>query len=122
MELDTTHDDIIYLIQLLAQDGNRIIMCTGRNEMDRERTVAWLEKQGIYDQTVHTLGAKFFYEKLYMRDDHDHRPDNIVKIEKIEEMKADGFNPVLAFDDRNRVVKSWREAGLRCLQVRDGDF
>lgn len=26
------------------------------------------------------------------------------------------------FDDRNQVVKMWREAGFRCLQVADGNF
>lgn len=122
MELDTTHDDIIYLIHLLYEAGNRIIMCTGRNEMDRDRTVAWLEKQGIYQGYTQAQDHKFAYEKLYMRDDHDHRQDSIVKIDKIEDMKADGFNPVMAIDDRNRVVAAWREAGIRCLQVRDGDF
>ena len=124
MELDTTHDDIIYLIKLLFDAGNRIILCTGRNEMDRQRTMDWLAKQGILPIGVIAAANafSFAYDRLYMRDDHDHRPDSIVKIEKIEEMKIDGYNPVLAFDDRNRVVEAWREAGIRCLQVREGNF
>lgn len=28
----------------------------------------------------------------------------------------------LAIDDRNRVVKAWREAGVPCLQVAEGAF
>lgn len=126
MELDTTHDDIIYLIKLLYEAGNRIIMCTGRNEMDRVRTANWLASKGIYPRlgpvASDNKGFQFYYEQLYMRDDHDHRQDSIVKIEKIEDMQADGFEPVLAFDDRNRVVEAWRTAGIRCLQVREGNF
>jgi hypothetical protein len=37
-------------------------------------------------------------------------------------IKADGYNPTIAFDDRNQVVKKWRELGIKCYQVREGDF
>jgi hypothetical protein len=33
-----------------------------------------------------------------------------------------GFEPTLSFDDRDRVVKMWREEGIRCFQVDYGDF
>jgi hypothetical protein len=29
---------------------------------------------------------------------------------------------VLCLDDRNSVVKLWRDLGLTCLQVAEGDF
>jgi hypothetical protein len=28
----------------------------------------------------------------------------------------------MAFDDRNSVVKMWRDLGIPCAQVADGDF
>ncbi len=59
---------------------------------------------------------------LYMRKAGDHRDDDKLKIEMLARVRADGFDPIMAFDDRNRVVKAWREAGIPCAQVADGDF
>lgn len=33
-----------------------------------------------------------------------------------------GYEPIMAFDDRDRVVKMWRDAGIPCAQVAPGDF
>jgi hypothetical protein len=35
---------------------------------------------------------------------------------------ADGYEPIMVFDDRNQVVKMWRERGIVCAQVAEGDF
>jgi hypothetical protein len=37
-------------------------------------------------------------------------------------MRKDGFNPVMAVDDRQQVVDMFRAEGLRVLQVDVGDF
>jgi hypothetical protein len=57
-----------------------------------------------------------------MRPLNDRRDDSIIKTEMISRMRADGFEPVMAFDDRDRVVAAWRAAGIRCLQVAPGAF
>ena len=57
-----------------------------------------------------------------MRAAADFRDDSVIKLELLAQMRADGFDPVLAFDDRDRVVAAWRSAGIRCLQVADGAF
>jgi hypothetical protein len=57
-----------------------------------------------------------------MRKQWDRRDDDIVKFELLEQIYEAGYEPVLVLEDRNRVVKMWRAAGLRCLQVADGDF
>jgi hypothetical protein len=36
--------------------------------------------------------------------------------------RIDGFEPIMVFDDRNRVVKALRAAGVPCAQVAEGDF
>jgi len=33
-----------------------------------------------------------------------------------------GYTPSVVFDDRDRVVKMWRENGIRCFQVAEGNF
>ena len=40
----------------------------------------------------------------------------------IKTVRADNFDPIIAFDDRDRVVAAWRSAGIPCLQVAPGDF
>lgn len=59
---------------------------------------------------------------VYMRKDGDHRPDNEVKSELLARIRADGHDPIMAFDDRDQVVKMWRAAGIPCAQVADGNF
>jgi phosphoserine phosphatase len=49
------------------------------------------------------------------------RKDSIVKYEILQEIVKEYFIPFV-FDDRDQVVRMWREAGLRCLQVASGNF
>lgn len=57
------------------------------------------------------------YRALYMRATGDYRADYIVKRELLDEIRADGFNPILVIDDRPRVIQMWREQGLTCWDV-----
>lgn len=90
------------LIYLYPQ--NFIFLCTGRPEKIRAVTESWLDCGGIP------------YNHLYMRRDNDFRPDAIVKKEMLDAIRADGYDPRLAIDDRQCVVDMWRHNGLVCLQ------
>jgi hypothetical protein len=57
-----------------------------------------------------------------MRDEGDHRSDEVVKKEIYENYIAPWWDVVCVFEDRNRVVKMWRDIGLLVAQVWDGDF
>lgn len=100
---------VIIVIEALRGLGE-VVLCSGRMECERAVTVATMEKFG------------FQFAALYMRKDNDFRSDDVVKREMLAALRADGFDPFLVFDDRDRVVKMWREEGLRCFQVADGDF
>jgi phosphoglycolate phosphatase-like HAD superfamily hydrolase len=89
----------------------RIVLMSGRNESQRDDTVKWL-----YDV------ACLSFDKLYMRADLDYRSDDIIKAELLQELRIDGYVPIMAFDDRDRVVKMWRTHGVPCAQVAEGDF
>ena len=89
---------------------NNIIITSARNERHRDITVKQLKLAGVK------------YDSMYLRDDGDMRPDDIVKEELLGKIRADGYNPTIAFDDRNQVVKKWRELGIHCYQVREGNF
>ena len=57
-----------------------------------------------------------------MRQNSDRRPDDVIKAEIYETCIEPYYNVLYVFDDRDRVVKMWREKGLTCLQVAEGNF
>jgi uncharacterized HAD superfamily protein len=86
-----------------------IIVMSGRENICQEDTEKWLNKYEIP------------YNMLMMRAENDHRDDIIVKKEMYESIK--GIHEVLfVLDDRDKVVKMWRDLGLKCLQVEEGNF
>lgn len=87
-----------------------IIFVTGRAERCRAKTEAWL------------MEHLSFSEPLYMRKDGDHRPDNEVKSDLLDQLIADGHEPIMVFDDRKICVDLWRSRGIPCAQVAPGDF
>lgn len=107
---DTPNHDIVEMAITLKNAGNRIIISSGRYEREREITA-----RQLYDAGVN-------FDKMYLRANRDSRKDSIVKIEMLAQMREDGFNPTMAFDDRDQVVMAWRAAGLRCFQVSEGNF
>lgn len=56
-----------------------------------------------------------------MRKESDSRKDSYVKYEILQNL-IENYCIVYVIDDRDQVVKMWREAGLRCLQVAPGNF
>ncbi len=100
---------VVDLCNTLSDVGG-IVYVTGRPERCREATLGWLRRHQLPD------------ERLYMRADDDFRADDIVKGELLARIREDGCEPVMAFDDRDRVVKMWRANGVPCAQVAEGNF
>lgn len=59
--------------------------------------------------------------ELLMRPKKDNRKDSVIKKELFDKIK-DKYNIQYVFDDRDQVVEMWRELGLTCLKVADGNF
>jgi hypothetical protein len=58
-----------------------------------------------------------------MRPEGDFTPDEQLKFSWLTEMEPPERNRLIAtFDDREKVVKMWREAGVPCFQVAPGAF
>jgi hypothetical protein len=58
-------------------------------------------------------------DDLIMRPSGNYTPDHLLKIE----MAKPFLNQItLVFEDRNKVVKMWRDLGICCCQVAEGDF
>jgi hypothetical protein len=110
MHLDPIHEDVAQFYYFAVTNGIPVFVCTGRDDSSRDVSQGWLDEHGID------------VDGLFMRRTGDRRDDSIIKKEMLDEIRALGYNPVLAFDDRDRVVKMWRENGVRCFQVAPGDF
>lgn len=107
---DFPNVDLFRLIETLAKDS-KIILLSGREETSREVTENWLKKYGFPK-----------WEMLLMRAEKDYRPDDVIKKELFDTHIKDKYYIMAVFDDRDKVVKMWRDMGLLCLQVYYGDF
>ena len=108
---DTPNEDVVMMAKLLKEAGHRIIIATGRLDEDKDLTLKQLKDAGVKYDAVFLRGK---WEKYH--------PDSEVKENMLTDMKKFGFNPTMAFDDRDRVVDMWRRNGLRVFQVDKGDF
>jgi len=103
---DLPNYPMLALFKALQDSGAEIRIVTGRPERTRELTLDWLAKQGIDFPTKY----------LYMRKNHDFRPDYVLKLGLVKEFQ----NRIqMVFEDRTQVVSMWRENGIPCCQCRD---
>lgn len=110
---DSLIKEMILLHDTLSKSlGVEIMYCTGRPEIYRDVTVRWL--QNNVNMQISS--------KVYMRPPKDGRPDYIVKVDLLNQIKQNHGIPDLWFDDRQGVVDVIRKEGIRVLQVAPGDF
>ena len=108
---DKPNDPLIDLLRILSGSID-IIFFSGREgtEQCRQDTAKWLNDN---------VGIPY---QLYMRKEKDYRPDEVIKEELFKQNIEGNYYCVAVFDDRDKVVKKWRELGLLCCQVYEGDF
>ena len=61
------------------------------------------------------------YHKLYMRANNDTRPDHMVKADILQQILDEGYEPMLAVDDRPSIIEMWRAHGITALQCAPDD-
>lgn len=114
-------DNVNYNIFGILVSYPKIVMpifVTGREDKYKEETLAWLKNACGYSPD----DSKYAPCKLLMRKSGDSRKDCIIKKEIFDQHIKDKYYIPLVLDDRNQVVKMWRELGLTCLQVAEGNF
>lgn len=97
-------------VRVFYDAGYRIILFSGREDSSKPKTVTWLKANDIP------------YHQLHMRKAKDFRKDAVIKKELYEKHVKNKYQVLLVLDDRDQVVKMWRELGLTCFQVEYGDF
>lgn len=91
-------------------DWADILIVSGREDSCYDDTAEWLVENNIP------------FSKLLMRKTGDQRKDAIIKEEIFWEHIEPKYNVIAVFDDRDQVVKMWRELGLKCFQSEYGNF
>lgn len=109
---DIPNPPVLKLVQTLIDSKEyRIIFMSGRDESCREATTTWIEKY-----------LNLSNVELYMRPLGNTEKDSLVKYKLVKEHIEYKVNPVFVLDDRNQVVQMWREIGIPCFQVAEGNF
>lgn len=104
---------IVNLLISMNLACHRIEIWTGRSDLVRSETEAWLRTHCI---PPHLLTR--------MRPHGDHSNDAELKRSWLREhtMTPESWRPNIVFEDRSRVVEMWRDEGIQCCQVAPGDF
>ena len=109
---DALNEPVADILKMYNEHSDAdIFIVTGRYKRYEEETKKWLKKHDID-----------FVKKIIMREDNDRRADYTVKLEVYEKHFKDKYDIIFVLDDRNQSVEFWREQGLTCLQVAEGDF
>ena len=109
INLDLPNQPVINMANMLHKQGFRIFILSGRSDVTHQATVNWLNDNGVW------------WDHLVMRPQNQlYLPDNDLKQGWLDTIGKD--NVAMVFDDRNQVVDMWRQNGLTCFQVADGDF
>lgn len=111
------------LKNIIGETEYEVFFVTGREDIGncRKITTAWIN-DNIYPKQGHDGFLPVDNWRLLMRAEGDHRSDDITKTEIYMNCIEPWYDVVCVFEDRNRVVKMWRDLGLLVAQVYDGDF
>lgn len=110
VDTDILDSALHYFLMQLPTDIDLLFVSGRMGSKDcRDKTYMWLDKS-------------FTKFHLFMRKDKDFRSDDIVKEEIYHTNIEPLYNIIAVIDDRNKVVKMWRNLGLLTFQINDGDF
>ncbi len=113
ISLDTPNRPVITMAKLLKESGHRIVILSGRSKVTKDATRDWLKQFDVP------------FDVLKMRPDNKEfkfMPDDQLKKLWLDQLFPNIEDVLCVFDDRDKVVKMWRENGLSCLQVAEGNF
>lgn len=113
---DAPMTSVIRTLQELRSAACDVWVWSGRSDEVREDTMRWIERHGVIDGRTKRF-------QIRMRPAGDHQPDEKLKATWLESLaQCDRRRLVAIFEDRDRMVKLWRDNGIQCYQVAPGDF
>jgi hypothetical protein len=127
IKLDEPNHPVIKLAQMFHNDGFKIVIFSGRNDRSFHTTKDWLKLHNVPFDLLVMRPDKFKSDSWPIADgnpatpDMRWMPDEILK-KKMLDTFVDINDVFLVVDDRDKVVKMWRDLGLNTFQVAPGDF
>lgn len=109
IQLDEPNLPVIKVLKALT-DQYCIVIFSGRDDISVNETIAWLASVGVYP------------DMIKMRRHGSYVPDDKLKKLWLDDLRKKEHNVICAFDDRDKVVKMWRDNGVPCFQVAEGNF
>lgn len=103
-------DEMVYEVVSMLSLKYKIVIVSGRDGACRKETEEWLKKHSVH------------YDDFFMRPAGNTENDAVIKKRILVNDIMPKYFPILAVDDRDRVVRMWRDSGLKCFQVADGNF
>jgi hypothetical protein len=114
---DQPNEPVLKVMESLRRFAD-VWIFSGRSEEVKDKTIRWL-----CDHTSFSPWQLEYEGLLTMRQAGDYTADDLLKKQWLDAMLVDDRKRlVAAFDDRDRVVKMWRAAGVACFQVAEGEF
>lgn len=110
IQLDEPNWPVIESFKALQKAGHIVGIFSGRDDISKTETKDWLASFGIQP------------DFLRMRRNGSFVPDDKLKKLWLDDLIKDGHEVMCVFDDRDKVVKMWRENGIACFQVNYGNF
>jgi len=107
--LDKPNPDMVATIKAFFLAEHPVLAVTGRNEKWRKMTANWLHDNGL----GHCI------EQVFMRPDDDYTKAGELKLRLLKENAMVNPSEVLvAFDDTEKVIEVFRNAGIKTYQVK----
>lgn len=110
IQLDKPNWPVIESFKALQEAGFIVGIFSGRDDISREETKEWL------------MDHEIFPDFMRMRRNGSFTPDDKLKKLWLNDLLQEGHNIMCVFDDRDKVVKMWRDNGITCFQVAPGEF
>ena len=113
IEFDLPNHSVIEMAKMLKEQGHSIVIFSGRSKVTKIATMEWLDRFGVP------------HDVLKMRPDNSEfqfMPDDKLKQHWLDQLFPVKDNILCIFDDRDKVVKMWRDNGLTTFQVAEGNF
>lgn len=118
---DLADKEVARTLFLYKERGFKILIVTARENKTfdgpifncintLELTELWLKEN------------KIPYDKIFIREEFDIRKDHEVKIEIFNKYIRNNYNVQLVLEDRDSVVELWRDLGIKCYQVQNGNY
>ena len=113
----------IRTLQALRDGGAEVWIWSGRSDQVRGETERWLRMHEVRPGHLPRWFRLRAPEALLMRKAGDHQPDHTLKLGWLAGLDPPERNRLTAvFEDRARVVEMYRQYGVACFQVAEGNF